>query len=160
MKKNYKASNGARFSDKQAQEYGEFLSRLSKEKKNMLSPDDIVNAARPDDSPLHDFFEWKDSIAAELYRKNQARHMINHINIIVTKNDKEKPIKAFFNVEYRGKENTYVPINVIARVHTLKEQVVKRALDEIIAWQRRYKDYKELDRIFGAIKETQKELRI
>jgi len=151
MKNIYKAAKGAQFTDKKAQIFGEFIDRLSRKTKNSVDPDDIINAARDEKSPIHDFFEWDDSIAAEMYRKHQARHMISHINVIVVSDGEEKPIRAFMNVEYLDKKNTYVPTRIVAKTQDLRSQIIKKALDE---------EYKELDKIFGAIKEVQKKLKM
>ena len=36
-----------------------------------LSPLDLVEASRPEDAPLHNEFEWNDTIAAQKWRKGQ-----------------------------------------------------------------------------------------
>jgi hypothetical protein len=41
-----------------------------------LSPQIIVDAARHNNSALHGFFEWDDTVAAEKYRIEQARTVI------------------------------------------------------------------------------------
>ena len=43
---------------------------------NGLRPSEVVEEARPKESPLHCEFEWKDHVAAEQYRLNQARQLI------------------------------------------------------------------------------------
>lgn len=159
MKKTYRAGRGKFISNKQAQVYGEHLAGLSKEKKNQLTAQDVVNDARSTESPTHDYFEWDDSIAAEKHRLEQARCLIRSIDIIVTYQGEERPIRAIVCVEHSGKE-AYTPIQVVAKNADLRQQVVEKALNEIISWQRRYEDYKELGLIFGAIETTQKELRM
>jgi hypothetical protein len=42
-----------------------------------LTNENLVNASRPEDAPLHNEFEWDDTIAAEKYRNVQAGKMIN-----------------------------------------------------------------------------------
>jgi len=44
-----------------------------------LTPDRIVDAARPKGSPLHCAFEWSDGVAAEQYRLIQARQIIRSV---------------------------------------------------------------------------------
>lgn len=46
------------------------------ERDGRLTVDDVVDAARDPDSPLHGEFEWDDTVAAELYRRTQARRLI------------------------------------------------------------------------------------
>ena len=159
MKKIYKAGRGKFISNKQAQVYGEYLAELSKEKKNQLTAQDVVNDARNTKSPIHDYFEWDDSMAAEKYRLEQARCLIRSIDIVVTYQGEEKPVRAIVCVEYSGRE-AYVPIQVVAKNADLRQQIIEKALSEIISWQGRYETYKELGLIFGAIKQTQQELRL
>lgn len=52
-----------------------FLSELYKKKKG-LKPSQVVRAAKPASSPIHDEFEWDDAQAAEQHRLAQARHII------------------------------------------------------------------------------------
>lgn len=44
---------------------------------------DLVDAARPKDSPAHAGFEWRDDKAAEEYRLIQARKWIRRVEVIV-----------------------------------------------------------------------------
>lgn len=49
-----------------------------------LLPSNVVEEARDENSPLHEFFEWEDTIAAEKYRLSQARTLIRSVKISVT----------------------------------------------------------------------------
>lgn len=47
-----------------------------------LRPQHVVDAARPAESPLHAHFEWRDDIAAERYRIEQAKGLIRvHVTV-------------------------------------------------------------------------------
>ena len=48
---------------------------------------ELVDTARPTSSPIHDAFEWDDSIAGEKYRLIQADTWIRNVTIIIE--DKE-----------------------------------------------------------------------
>src|SRR4029434_7353041 len=52
-----------------------------------LHPATVVDDARDPTSPLHDFFEWDDSTAAQQYRLGQARQLIRRVKIQVTVHD-------------------------------------------------------------------------
>ena len=71
------------------------LSRLH-DQNDGLRPPEVVDAARPDDSVLHPCFEWKDSVAGELYRQHQARNLIRSVRVVVD-SDKE-PRHVFCHV--------------------------------------------------------------
>lgn len=52
-------------------------------RRGRLTPGQVVEAARPEDSILHGYFEWEDSIAAESWRRVQARELIKRVKIVV-----------------------------------------------------------------------------
>jgi len=52
------------------------LLALMKANRGTLTPEAVVERARPESSPLHDCFEWDDDAAAEQYRLDQARRLI------------------------------------------------------------------------------------
>jgi hypothetical protein len=47
----------------------------------------VVEAARPEDAPLHSQFEWDDGVAAEKYRLTQARHLITSVKVRFVQSD-------------------------------------------------------------------------
>jgi hypothetical protein len=63
---------------------GPFLEKLAKAKgkeKNTLTKAEVLEAARSNDSPIHPYFIWDDSVAAEKYRLEQARFLLKSIVI-------------------------------------------------------------------------------
>ena len=52
------------------------LNRMAKGNAGRITPQQVVDAARNPDSPLHQFFEWDDQTAAERYRLVQARTLL------------------------------------------------------------------------------------
>ena len=163
-KKIYKASLGAQFNPKKVQDYGEELEKIAKENNGRLEPKMVIENARDKNSVLHTCFNWDDSIAAESWRKQQARGLINHIEIVIQYKNEEKTTKAFVNlVVQNGEEeekSKYIPIEIVAKDEELRKQLIEEALNEIISWKKRYKEYQELALIFGAIKEVQSELEL
>lgn len=62
----------------EAQIVGETLDRIYREE-GLCPADRLVDEARPSESPLHPAFEWDDGLAGELYRREQARHLLRGI---------------------------------------------------------------------------------
>ena len=52
-----------------------------------LPASEVVASARPEQSPLHDVFEWDDATAAEEYRLEQARGLVRSVCVVVTGDD-------------------------------------------------------------------------
>lgn len=47
-----------------------------------VGPEQLVERARPNDSPIHHLFEWNDSVAGERYRLEQARLYIARVEYV------------------------------------------------------------------------------
>jgi hypothetical protein len=87
-------ASGSRFakSTLAPQVAGVELERLQQEHGGRITPVDVVEAARPVGTPLHPVFEWDDARAGELYRVDQARHVIGAIRVVQPRNDpREEP---------------------------------------------------------------------
>lgn len=54
------------------------------EKHGELTPQVVVDEARPKGAPLHDRFEWNDKVAGEKYRLVQAQQIIRSVRIEFT----------------------------------------------------------------------------
>ena len=52
------------------------LRSIAAKNDGLLKPEDVVEAARPANSPLHTRFTWDDSAAAHQFRLEQARTLI------------------------------------------------------------------------------------
>lgn len=160
-KPEFKAKNGSRINDTQAQYYGERLYKLMKEKnKKDIAPEDVVEDAKNEDTPYHDYFEWDDSKAARKHRLKQARDIMRSIVKIKTVKSQEKPVKvrAFHCVKNEDTgENGYSPEETVFKKPKLSEQVILRALKEAKSWNRRYNIYTELSEISQAIEKKLKE---
>ena len=93
--KKFKARVGSPFKQKDAQEIGEELEKI-KTKEN-LTPISVVERAKNKKSILHKLFEWDDSEAAEQYRLQQARNIVNHVvEVIVIRGNLEEEEKDKF----------------------------------------------------------------
>jgi hypothetical protein len=116
-----------------------------------LHPADVVEDARADASPLHPLFQWDDNIAAEEYRKEQARHIIRHITVVFERPPaKAKTVRAFVSIQ-RQEETAYTSVQEAMSHADLRAQVVKQAWRELQGWRQRYQDLQELASIFAAM---------
>ena len=61
-----------------------------------LTPAAVVDSARPEESVLHEDFEWRDDVAAEKYRQGQARQMVGAVRIV---REERPPVRAYVNVK-------------------------------------------------------------
>lgn len=105
------------------------------EKEGRLDAQTLVDVSRAEDAPLHKEFEWDDAIAAEEFRKKQARDIISHL-IVVAEDSAAQPVRAFFNVS--EDTPTYDSFETVIKSETKYEQLKARAIKELIAIQKRY----------------------
>ena len=112
-----------------------------------LTAEGLVDASRPEDAPLHKYFEWDDRVAAEEYRKEQARHII--AAIIAVPEPGKPPVRVFFNTDVRSPE--YKPLQVILLNRDETEKLFQTALRELQSFRRKYAHLSRLTPVFVAI---------
>lgn len=129
--KEYFAAVGSQFTNEQAAIIGPVLEELGVE--GNATAAQVVEAARSTNSPLHDFFEWDDSVAALKYREHQADGMIRSVRIRYLDDKGEKNGKAFRIYSVRAK-------NTDARTRLIASGSLDQtdALRELDAWRVRY----------------------
>jgi hypothetical protein len=117
------------------------------ERTGSLTPEALVDAAKPKKHPLHDYFMWDDAQAGREYREHQANYLIRAVVRVEEEGDRE--VRAFVSVipDEDGESGTtavYQPIMVVFADVELRKQVLHSALKELEAWQRKYRDLEEL----------------
>ena len=135
----------------------------------ILTPKNLVDEARPEDSPLHPEFDWDDSIAAEKWREEQARQVIKTIILYEsdTQNERIVKLEEVSREEpegFAGEDNTfmtgdrafvstgernhrYVPIAVALTNDEWKANLLKDAKKDMQAFITKYHRLAELANI-------------
>lgn len=138
------------------QKAGAVFEELAKE--GRLNAPTLVDVSRPEDAPLHKEFEWKDDIAAEEWRKHQARNLINAIVIREEEKEEATPVRAFFIVEERS--GNYEPTTVILRDEKKTEALKDQCLKELMAFKLKYTSVLKAAKAIGELETVQTKLRI
>lgn len=73
------------------------LTDMARRNGGVLKVDDVLNEARREDSILHKHFEWDNTKAAESYRKDQARALIQRCKITLVEAEAVS-IRAFVSL--------------------------------------------------------------
>lgn len=119
------------------------------DERGALTPGAVVEAARPDDHPLHGMFEWDDSTAAAAYRCAQAAQLIRSVKIVLTTENgdiEDHRVRAWLPSRYAGPDGaapgSYVPTQAIesAEQRTVMLRQLRR---EAAAFRRRYEHLRE-----------------
>ena len=58
------------------------LEKVRTKNNGNITPAEVVKVSKPKRSPLHNEFEWDDSVAGEQYRLDQARYIIRSIEVV------------------------------------------------------------------------------
>lgn len=133
---------------------------LRVERKKGLTPKNLVEEAKDESNPLHEFFEWEDSVAANEYRLYQARVLINEVKVIID----QKEYFAFENVAIKVSEKSeetervYKPVAEIIQNEELRKQILKSALHSLTYWQEKFSKYEEVKPIVKSIIKVRKKL--
>jgi len=123
------------------------------ERDGKVTAQSFLDESRPEESPTHGCFEWDDAVAAEKYRLDQAQHTILDLVVTVEHNNEEKKIPAFVNVTTSGNAE-YVTTSVAYTRVESRGVVLRNALKELEAFQRKYAKLTELTDVFDAIEKT------
>ena len=138
--------------------YREALEEIAAKHNGILRPADVVDEARAENSPLHNAFEWDDTVAAEAYRIEQAKELIR-VQVVVI-GDNPEPVRAFVNLRrFRGTDDG--GYRIMARVLNDREllaELKKDAAQELLAFQQKYARIQELAGVFAAAEEYRQAL--
>lgn len=131
-----------------------------------VTPEAVVAAATPTDSPLHPAFEWDDATAAEAYRDVQAREMLRHLVVSYRRSDGSisQPTRYLVKLQARRDEDVdddtleaatqphvYLPVRRVMGEDVLRRKYVREAFLSVVAWRQRYREIDEFAQLFEVI---------
>lgn len=107
----------------------------------VLTCEAVLEAARPKNSPLHDYFTWEDSRAAERYRLIEAGRLIATVRIEYRQ---KKAAQIIYTPEFiptgtnnEGKRQ-YYPVEEVKQNDFLREKALADARREMESTRARY----------------------
>lgn len=107
-----------------------------------LTPQIVVDEARPIDAPLHHRFEWDDAAGAEQYRLIQAARLIRSVRIEYTtpNSDEKKFIRAFSSLHESGEPERqgYAPTEEILENEITRRILLRNMERDIAVLKKRY----------------------
>jgi hypothetical protein len=149
----------------QAEDVAQIVESLYAER-GAVTPEAVVELARPMDAPLHPAFEWDDAVAAETYRENQARGLLAKLVVSYRRTDgtMTPPTRYVVKLQARKDEDpedetleaatqphVYIPIRRVMSEDVLRRKYVREAYLSVASWRRRYQDIAEFATLFEAI---------
>lgn len=138
-----------------AQAVGDKLTEI-KERDGAITPDAVVQEAKPKKSVLHGYFEWDDSKAANEFRLNQARHLTR--NIIAVSYKEGEPAESYRAFTHISRAVTESP-GYYSTIDTMRDDerrvyVLSKIRDLLQSTYRKlqeYRSYEELSEVLEAI---------
>lgn len=111
---------------------GDELERI-REANGGLRPEGVVAAATNPSSPLHPCFEWDDTRAGDLYRRQQAASLIRSIRVLVVNDEGTKePARAFIRcIPEHHDVAVYMPRHEVATTPSLLNQAINDAISSL-----------------------------
>jgi hypothetical protein len=133
------------------------LQRIADESDGVLVPEAVVEAARPEASPLHSRFTWDDSEAAHQYRIWQARQLIRVTVEIVHEGQKE-PSRMWVSLkpDRNNDGGGYRSMISVMSDADMATQLLKDAHEEMESFEQKYSGLKELAEVIGAMRKARR----
>ena len=128
-----------------AQTASEELERIYK-RDGIITPEKVLEDNTEVGTPLHDCFEWDDTVAAYKYRVKQAKEIIQTIVTVSDSAPTLPPVRAFVSVS-----RDFHPIKTVLDDKEMKESLLSCAVSELKAFERKYSTLSELAGVFKEI---------
>lgn len=138
----YAAASGAGYNDEEAQVLGGLMEHMRLQGVE-VTPHNLLQIATPPESPIHKHFTWDESKAADEWRKQEARHILNHLVIVMPTPSGPVTRKACFSITVSAEPSetrpaSYYHVGEIAGDDELKSHIRDNAWKELRAWVSKY----------------------
>lgn len=122
-----------------------------------LTPQAVVDEARPESHPLHNRFEWDDTLAGEAYRRVQAAQLIRSVKVVYaeTPEGEERKVRAWssLNAAVEPETRGYAPTEELVQDEFARKSLLRQLEREIKTLQRKYGHLKEFGEIIASATE-------
>lgn len=112
-----------------------------------ITPQEVLEKAKDENSELHKCFEWDNDVAAEKYRLEQARKIIINLVYVPTKKEEQK-VRCF---QITSEKHVYQPTKHFLVQENEYQALLKRAKNELESFKKKYATLSELETVFEAI---------
>jgi len=129
------------------------LQRLAAMHGGELLPRVVVDAARDEESPLHHSFTWDDGKAAEQWRLQQARQIINAVVRYekVGKTTMAIPVFVSLSPDRERDGGGYRVLTTVMSDEQHRRQMLQDAVNDMQRFKEKYRRLNELAKVFEAM---------
>jgi hypothetical protein len=144
------------------QKTADIIREIAESNGGEITPEIVLDAARPKDSPLHNHFCWSNSKAAEQYRLIQASCLIRRIKVTIEARDETTVrIREFACVhsdgddtgegEQKPSRGIYVNVKTAMGVESYRDQIMADCKRDVETFRRKYAALREAEKIIEAM---------
>lgn len=113
------------------------LEKMARRNGGVLMIDDVIEEAKDESSILHSHFEWDDSEAANSYRRDQARTLIQRCRITILAEDPTH-VRAFISLPTdRSTGGGYRLVADVMSSESMKEEFIHDIRLTIARWNKK-----------------------
>lgn len=119
-----------------------------------FSPADVVNLAANKKTELHKCFTWDNDKAADKWRLQEARIVVQNLKITYIKDEGQEPVETKVRMFYRNdteESKNYKTTQFIVSQADEHERLLERAKHELEIFRAKYRMLTELEDIFEII---------
>lgn len=114
----------------------DYLLELAEQNDGVLTTEAVLEDAKQETSPLHRHFQWDDTVAAEAYRRWQARSLIAKCKITIEPRT-ESTIRAFVSLPSdRGMDGGYRVTTTVLSDEDQREELIRDMRNRVQYWTR------------------------
>ncbi len=144
--------------------FQDMLEEIAGDNEGNITPQKIVDRARPKNSPNHSVFEWNNKVAGEKYRLEQSKLAVRNVKAIYEdEQGEEKEIRAWTSIvdpDPDSKKRVYVDTFEAMNEKEIREQMLMQALQGLISWRKKWAEYAELAEACELVEQAQKAARL
>jgi hypothetical protein len=119
------------------------------------TPQAVVDAARPEGSPLHMHFQWDDTLAATQHRLAQARRLVSSIVVTYLAGTGDGvQVPAYLSVRQHDGSRSYSPAFTVAQDPAGRARLVFQLRREAAALAKRAEAFAELADLVRALRQA------
>lgn len=158
----YRAKKNGVLTAEQVMRYGPRVQVLADKNGGQVTAADILADATKKKSPLHDFFDWDDTTAANQFRLSQARKMVQAIEIVYEDaSGNRRNSRAFHSIPVSGPsrghrpENAYIPVSRMMEDEEIRAEVIDQYRRRISALRRELRKIEGMDEVCRVLEEAE-----
>ena len=126
-----------------------------------VTPRAVLDIAKTKSNPMHSYFEWDDTEAAEKYRIDQAKYLIRNLTVTLVREEKDTTTRKYVSLGIGisdGKESTYKTVENVLDDPSLRDQAIRKVWNQLLSIKQRYESFVEFSEVWTAIESAQEKV--